>query len=286
MQVNFTKMHGLGNDFIIIDLFTQPDLNYQLYSKNWCRGHFGIGADGLVLIQPPNNQENDFKMTIYNSDGSEADMCGNAIRCFAKYVFEKNMTTDLEFRIETKAGVIIPKVYVTEGIVDQVRANMGLPRFHPEDIPVKISGEDVINKEVRFGDAFYRINAIFMGNPHCVIFTEDVTHLPVERIGPMVEIDPIFPARANVEFVEVINRNEIQMRVWERGAGLTLACGTGACASVVACVKNDLTDAKVTVHLPGGDLLIEWEEGEAVFMTGPASYAFTGQIMVEQIDKK
>ncbi len=279
MLVNFIKMNGIGNDFIMLDLFKEPELDYQRYAKDWCHRQFGIGADGLVLIQSPENKENDLKMTIYNADGSESEMCGNAIRCYAKYAYVHKLVTDEEFRIETKAGVIIPKVIVIDGVVKDVRVDMGLPHFTPKEIPIEMTGSEVINKEARFGDACYRINAISMGNPHCVIFIkEDVDRFPLEKIGPMIETDPLFPARVNVEFVKVIERGEVKMRVWERGVGETLACGTGACATVVACIKNDLTDSKVLVHLPGGDLVIEWVEGSSVFMTGPASYVFTGQI--------
>ncbi|AZR74827.1 diaminopimelate epimerase [Anoxybacter fermentans] len=278
--MNFIKMHGLGNDFILVNLFTEPEIDYQNLAKDWCHRQLGIGADGLVLIQPPEKKENHFKMTIYNSDGSEADMCGNAIRCFAKYVYEKKMVDLEEFRIETRAGVMVPKVNVVEGKVVSVQVDMGKPRFKPDEIPINLPTQEVIDKKVRVGDGYYRINALSMGNPHCVIFVDDVDHYPVEKVGPIIECDPIFPARVNVEFVEVLNRKEIKMRVWERGAGLTLACGTGACASVVACVKNDLTVPEVTVHLPGGDLFIKWAKDDHVYMTGPATYVYTGQINI------
>lgn len=277
-MICFTKMHGLGNDFILVNLFEESAVDYQRVAKDWCHRQLGIGGDGLVLIAPPEDPANQLRMRIYNSDGSEADMCGNAIRCFAKYVYEKGLVADEEFRVETKAGIMIPRVNVANGLVTGVRVDMGQPRFRPEEVPVRLEGEEVIDREVPIGEGVYRINAVFMGNPHCVIFQNDVDQFPLKEVGPGIEVDPLFPARVNVEFVEVLNRKEVKMRVWERGAGLTMACGTGACAAAVACVKNELTDRRVTVHLPGGDLEIEWAENGRVYMTGPAAYVFTGEI--------
>ncbi len=282
-MINFLKMQGLGNDFILIDLFNEPAMDYQQVAKDWCHRRLGIGADGLVLLSRADNVENDLKMVIYNSDGSEAMMCGNAIRCYAKYAYENNLVDTEEFRIETRSGVMIPRVILKDDLVVGVRVNMGIPALTPGQIPVLFSGKEVIDEEVRFGDAMYRINAISMGNPHCVIFVDELERFPVEQVGPIVENDEIFPDRVNVEFIKVMSRNQIKLRVWERGAGMTMACGTGACAAVVACVKNDLTDSKVTVHLPGGELFIEWAENEMVYMTGPAEYVYTG--MIEQPKK-
>lgn len=277
-MVQFTKMHGLGNDFILVNLFREPKLNYHGLAKAWCHRQLGIGADGLVLMEPAENKGNDLKMTIYNSDGSIADMCGNAIRCFARYVYEEGLVQKEEFRVETKAGVMIPSVTVCDGKVIGVRVEMGEPGFLPQVVPVDLEGEEIIDFEVPLAGEVYRMNAISMGNPHCVIFVENVDHFPVELVGRQIEVDPLFPAKVNVEFAEVLNRQEVKMRVWERGAGLTLACGTGACATAVACVKNQLTDRNVTVHLPGGDLFIEWAEDGRVYMTGPAEYVYTGMI--------
>lgn len=276
-MVNFTKMHGLGNDFILINLFTEETLDYQKFARKWCHRQLGIGGDGLVLISPPRKAENDLRMIIYNSDGSEADMCGNALRCFAKYAYEKKLLHKAEFRVETKAGVMIPKVQLDGTKVSAVRINMGKPLFSPPDIPIQLSGKEVINQKIEVGGAIHHINALFLGNPHCVIYTEDLTEFPVDDLGPAIENDPLFPNKANVEFVKVLNRNTIKVRVWERGAGLTLACGTGACAAVVASVKNNLTDTSVEVQQPGGNLYIELIT-DLVYMTGPAEYVYTGRI--------
>lgn len=281
-MIRFTKMHGLGNDFILVNLLQEPSMDYQRVAKNWCHRQLGIGGDGLVLICPPENPANQLKMRIYNSDGSEADMCGNAIRCFARYVYEQGLVTDEEFRVETKAGVMIPRVLVVNQKVTGVRVDMGQPRFRPDEVPVRLDGAEVVDREVPVGDGVYRITTVLMGNPHCVIFQKDVDRFPVKEVGPGIEHDPLFPAKVNVEFVEVLNRQEVKMRVWERGAGLTMACGTGACATAVACVKNGLTDRHVIVHLPGGDLEIEWAEDHHVYMTGPAAYVFTGEIAEDE----
>lgn len=276
-MVNFTKMHGLGNDFILINLFTEEAFDYQKVARKWCHRQLGIGGDGVVLICPPRKAENDLRMIIYNSDGSEADMCGNALRCFAKYVYEKNLVHKAEFRVETKAGVMIPQVQLDDTNVSAVRVNMGKPLFSPPDIPIQLSGKEVINQKIEVGGAIYHINALFLGNPHCVIYTDDLTEFPVDDLGPAIENDPLFPKKVNVEFVKVLNRNTIKVRVWERGAGLTLACGTGACAAVVASVKNNLTDTSVEVQQPGGNLYIELIT-DLVYMTGPAEYVYTGRI--------
>lgn len=276
-MINFSKMHGLGNDFIIVNLFKEEKIDYQKVAHQWCHRQLGIGADGLVLISPAMKEENDLRMVIYNSDGSEADMCGNALRCLAKYAYEKNLVEREEFRVETKAGVMIPKVQVNADKVLAIRVNMGRPLFAPQDIPILFSGEEVINQQILIGDTIYPINALFLGNPHCVVYIEDLEKFPVEKIGPLIENNKIFPNKVNVEFVTVLNRHTIQVRVWERGAGPTLACGTGACAAVVASVKNNLTDSLVEVQLPGGKLSIEWAT-DLVYMTGPAEYVYTGRI--------
>lgn len=278
MLLNFTKMHGLGNDFIIVNLFTEISMNFQGVAKRLCDRRFGIGADGVILITRPASKENQLKMVIYNSDGSEADMCGNGMRCFARYAFDKGLVNSPEFKVETKAGIIIPRVQLANDKFTGVRVNMGKPRFKPEEVPIKLEGLEVINQEARINNTVYRINAISMGNPHCVIFCEDVNNIPLEVIGSAMETDPIFPAKANIEFAQVLNTREVRMRVWERGAGITQACGTGACATAIAAAKNGLTDREVTVHLPGGDLFIEWAEDGVVYMTGPAVYVYTGVI--------
>lgn len=280
MLVNFTKMHGLGNDFIMVNLFTEPNSNYQRLSHELCDRRFGIGADGIILIAPPEGKDNQLKMVIYNSDGSEANMCGNGMRCFARYAYEKGLVSVPEFRVETRGGIIIPKVRIINGELSGVRVNMGKPRFKAEEVPVQIEGDEIFDREVSISGTAYKINAVSMGNPHCVIFCEDVNSIPLEAVGPGIETDPLFPSKVNVEFAQVLNRREIRMRVWERGAGITLACGTGACATAIAAAKNGLTDREVTVHLPGGDLFIEWAEDGRVYMTGPAVYVYTGQIEI------
>lgn len=278
MMIRFTKMHGIGNDFILISLFQEPALNYQKVVSAWCDRHFGIGADGLILIQPPIDQQNQLRMTLYNSDGSEADMSGNGIRCFARCAYEQGLVTENEFRVETLAGIIVPKLQIEDNQVVGVSVNMGKPRFKPEEIPINLPGEEIIDQPVRFGDAEYKITTVSMGNPHCIIFVEDIDRFPVEKIGSMIEKDPLFPKKVNVEFVEVINRHEVKMRVWERGVGITLACGTGACAVAVACVKNNLTNTDLTVHLVGGDLLVNWEVEQSVYLTGPSTSVYSGEI--------
>ena len=277
-MINFIKMHGLGNDFIMIDLFKEKMIDYTKYVQEWCHRHKGIGADGLVLLEAGDQLENEFKMTIYNSDGSEAEMCGNAIRCFAKYVYEEGMIDKNKFRVETKAGVMKPELNIVDGIVKDVTVNMGKPRLKPEEIPVESRGKEVVNQQVRIGDGEYQITTVSMGNPHCIIYVDDVDKYPIERVGPMIETDGLFPQGVNVEFIEIIDKSRIKMRVWERGAGLTLACGTGACAAVVASIKNKLTSNTVTVQLPGGELSINWAEDGCVYMTGPAEYSFRGVI--------
>lgn len=279
-------MQGLGNDFILID-GSQQELpeDWGGLAQKICHRQFGVGADGLVLMLP--SDVADIKMRIFNPDGSEPEMCGNAIRCFAKYVYERGLVNKSKMNVETLAGIIKPELNIQNDVVTGiqaitgVRVDMGQPRLNPEQIPVAISGEKVVGERVEIEETNIIFTAVSMGNPHCVIFVDDVKNAPVKTLGPKIETHPLFPAKTNVEFIEVINRNEVNMRVWERGAGETLACGTGACAVGVACVLNDKTDRKITVHLTGGDLEIEWSNDDRVFMTGPAQEVFEGQFFIK-----
>jgi diaminopimelate epimerase len=271
--MEFTKAHGLGNDFIIINAFVEKITDPNLLAVKMCNRHFGVGADGLILVHP--SDKADFRMQIINSDGSEADMCGNGVRCFAMYVFEKGLTDKKRIEIETLSGIVIPEIIdANKGLVE---VDMGIPRFSPEEIPMNIQGPRVINKSISVEGTELEVTALSMGNPHCVIFVDDINRAPVTTLGPKLEKHEIFPKKTNVEFVEVVNGKEIKMHVWERGAGETMACGTGACASTVAAILNGYTEKDVIVHLKGGDLRIQWH-GERVFMTGPAVEVFSGKI--------
>ena len=267
--MKFTKMHGCGNDYIYINGFEEKIDNPCELAKQVSHVRFGIGSDGMVVIHP--SQVADFRMAMYNADGSEGAMCGNAIRCIGKYVYDNKMTDKTTVTVETKAGIKILELNVEDGSVKTVRVDMGAPIVKPELIPVKYEGDKVVNKPLEVNGKEYMITCISMGNPHCVTFVDDTKALDLEYIGPMFEKHEVFPDRVNTEFVKVIDRQTVDMRVWERGSGETWACGTGACACVMACILNGYTDDKVTVHLVGGDLYIEYDrENNTVFMTGPA----------------
>lgn len=277
-NVNFTKMQGLGNDFIILDFeeYNKIGTDKAVLAKNLCNRNFKIGADGLIIVNPDTNKA-DIGWYFYNSDGSIAQMCGNGMRCFAKYVREQGLVDNDEFSVETKAGIIIPRVN-KDGLVT---VNMNKPVLQPSSIPV--SAENNMNIELKIQNETFKVNAVSMGNPHCVIFTKENTKEYALKYGSNIEKNEIFPEKTNVEFVKVLSRNEINLDVWERGCGITLACGTGACASVVAGILNGLLDKKVKVNLPGGVLYVEWEGSisdtdKNVYMTGPAEYSFKGQI--------
>lgn len=273
----FTKMHGLGNDFILIDCIEQAKaiFDYQDLSKRLCHRRFGIGADQLLILN--SSDIADFKMRIFNSDGSEVEMCGNGIRCLAKYIWDKGLSNKDILKIETLAGIIMP-----EKRGDMVRVDMGEPIFEPKMIPVKLpaAGNNqrrIINYPLNILDREFKITCVSMGNPHAVIFLEDdISSFPVHIYGPVIENHEYFSKRTNVEFINCKGRNDINMRVWERGAGETMACGTGASAAAIAAMIKQLTERKVTVHLQGGDLLIEWENNNRVYMTGPAVTVFEG----------
>jgi len=275
--MDFVKMHGLGNDFIIfiISKWDEAD-KFQPYAKHMCDRHFGVGADGLVLIGK--DKEMDLFMRIFNPDGSEPEMCGNAIRCVARYAYEYGLVDKTEFTVRTLAGIICPEVILVNDKIDSVRVDMGQPLLSRTDIPMLGNGEN-IGVEIEVADQLFNITGVSMGNPHCIIFVDDINTVPVNIWGPLLEKNQLFPAGTNVEFVQVISENEIIMRVWERGAGITLACGTGACATLVGAVLNNKSDRKATVHLLGGDLFIEWnKEDNHVYMTGPAVEVFRGCI--------
>ena len=278
MNMKFTKMHGCGNDYVYVDCTNEMIENPSEVSKYVSDRHFGIGSDGLILICL--SETADFRMAMYNADGSEGAMCGNGIRCVAKYVYDKGLTDKENISIETKSGIKELELTVEDGKVSLVKVNMGAPILRAKDIPVDVDTEKCIDSDINVDGKDYKITCVSMGNPHAVTFIdEDVKTFPIEKIGPKFENHPMFPDRVNTEFVQVLNRHEVNMRVWERGSGETLACGTGTCATVVACVLNGLTDDEVTVHLLGGDLFIKYDrENDTVWMTGPAVIAFEGTI--------
>jgi diaminopimelate epimerase len=277
MTINFVKMHGLGNDFIIVDCIRHPYVVEELVAKavQLCDRHVGIGADGLILVLPSASAT--FRMRIINSDGSEPEMCGNGIRCFAKYVFEQGLTSATTFPVETLAGLITPVVQIAAGLVQGIRVDMGEPRLERAEIPMQGPAGSVVNEPILLeGRALY-LTAVSMGNPHAVCFVDDVESFPVEQYGPHLEHHVAFPKRTNVEFVQVLTPSRLRMRVWERGAGITLACGTGACATLVAGVLTGNAERHAVVELPGGPLEIAWsDEDNHVYMTGPAVEVFTG----------
>ncbi|MBE7705551.1 MAG: diaminopimelate epimerase [Cyanobacteria bacterium SIG29] len=278
--INFTKMQGLGNDFIVLDFeeYKKTNKNPEELAIKLCDRHFGIGADGLMIVNP-NTTQTDIGWFFYNNDGSIAQMCGNGIRCFAKYVYEKGLINKKEFSVETKAGTIIPKI-LDNGLI---KVNMNKPILEPKKIPVNV--ENNLNFEVKVSDRTFMANAVSMGNPHCVIITDENTKELALKYGREIETHKLFPEKTNVEFIKILSRNEMNLDVWERGCAITLACGTGACASVTAAILNGLCDKEVKVNLPGGQLIIEWEGNKVntnhdIYMSGPATYSFTGQIEV------
>ncbi|WP_302625404.1 diaminopimelate epimerase [uncultured Eubacterium sp.] len=277
--MEFTKMEGCGNDYVYVNGFTTRLENPNKVSEIVSDRHFGVGSDGLIVINP--SEVADFKMSMYNADGSEGKMCGNGIRCVAKYVYDNKMTDKKTITVETLSGIKTLVLNVENETVKTVRVDMGRPVILAKEVPVISDRKEVIDESLLVDGKEYRITCVSMGNPHAVTFVDDTDNLEIEKIGPQFENNEIFPDRINTEFIQLIDRNTIKMRVWERGSGETLACGTGACASVVACVLNGLTENKVTVKLTGGDLLIEYNRDEdTVYMTGPAKIAFTGNIEI------
>jgi diaminopimelate epimerase len=278
-KMRFTKMHGLGNDYIFTRVMNNELKNPAILARKISDRHFGIGSDGLVLIMP--SEKADIKMRIFNADGSEAEMCGNASRCVGKYVYDNAIIKKESITLETLSGIKRLEMRVDGGEVTAVKVDMGEPVLETARIPVIGPKERFIDEPVTAAGKEFRVTCVSMGNPHAVIFTDDVSSLPLHIYGPHMENNSLFPNRTNVEFVQVIARDRVRMRVWERGAGETLACGTGACACVVAAVLNGLCDRKVTVMLPGGELFIEWDETDGhVYKTGPAVKVFDGEIEI------
>ncbi len=279
-MLNFTKMHGTGNDYVYVNCFKETVTNPEEVSKFISDRHFGIGADGLILIMP--SDKADFRMRMFNADGSEGMMCGNATRCIGKYVYDNGMTDKTEISLETKSGIKYLTLFVKNGLVDTVEVDMGKAVIVPSEIPMKADGDSFINKPITANGEEHYITAVSMGNPHAVIFTTGIDKLDLEKIGPGFENHPLFPERVNTEFCEVIDSHTLKMRVWERGSGETWACGTGTCATVVAAVLNGYCkrDEEILVHLRGGDLYIKCLSDDTVLMRGPAVKVFDGQIEI------
>ncbi|MEC7121005.1 MAG: diaminopimelate epimerase [Pseudomonadota bacterium] len=275
MRIDFTKMHGLGNDFMVIDLVTQrmslsPELIRQLADR-----HFGIGFDQMLIVEPPDQPDVDFRYRIFNADGSEVEQCGNGVRCFARFVHERRLTKKKKIRVSTNSGIVEPEINA-EG---WVRVNMGYPRTEPALIPF-LTAQSADLYQVQVNEQMVELDVVNMGNPHTVLWVDDVKTAPVASLGAALESHAQFPQRVNVGFMQVLNRREINLRVFERGTGETLACGTGACAAVVSGVRRGLLDAgeEIRVHLAGGDLLIQWQAGQVVWMTGPTASVYEGVI--------
>lgn len=274
-MIRFTKMHGAGNDYIYINAIDSCPANLPELSNEMSDRHKGVGSDGVVLIMP--SDKADFRMRMFNADGSEGEMCGNASRCVAKYVYDKGLTSKRKITLETLAGIKVLEITkVVDEKVREVKVDMGEPSFAPENIPTK-SNCEVIDMPISTSLGTLNLTAVGTGNPHGVVIMDSVSDLDIDSIGPEIQNNELFPRKANIEFVRIINRNEIEMRVYERGSGETMACGTGACASVVATSRLGLTDRRATVHLKGGDLQIHWAENNHIYMTGEAATVFEGE---------
>ena len=279
-QLDFTKMHGAGNDYVYIDALNGlpvepakiPELAHRISDR-----HFGVGSDGLVFIM--SSAVADYKIDMYNSDGSQGRMCGNAIRCVAKYVYDRGLTRKKSLKIETLSGIMTLDLHVAGGVVTQVRVNMGKAVFDPALIPVRWHDSKMIDEPIAVAGHLYALTCLSIGNPHAVTFVDQVETLDLARLGPLFENHSLFPDRINTEFVQVIDRHNLRMRVWERGSGETMACGTGACAALAAAMVTGRSERRVTVHLNGGDLQIEWDRSsDDIIMTGPAAFVFDGRI--------
>ena len=284
--MKFTKMHGLGNDYVYFNCFQQKIDGKSELARRVSDRHFGIGGDGAIFINP--SEEADCEMEMYNADGSRSEMCGNGIRCVAKYVYDNQIVNKTEISIISAGQIKYLTLYLRDAkageqanqgkVVDTVRVDMGEPETVAEKVPVISKNEKAVDEPIEVDGKAYQMTCVSMGNPHAVVFVDDVEHFPIAEIGPKFEHHPAFPNRVNAEFVQIINRNTVKMRVWERGTGETLACGTGSCATAVACILNGLTDTAVTVKLLGGDLQIEWDKlKNRVYMTGSATTVFTGE---------
>lgn len=282
-KIAFTKMEGCGNDYVYLDGFSEdlrlaegdiPSLARAVSDR-----HYGVGSDGLVLILPPTSPDSaDLRMRMFNADGSEAEMCGNGIRCFARYVYEAGHVAGEEFTVETGAGILVPKIIKENGSISMIQVDMGEPVLEGDRIPVDGYGMNrVINEEIQVQGQSFKMTCVSMGNPHCVVFVEDAENFPIYELGRHFETHTKFPRKTNTEFVQVIDRQHLRMRVWERGAAVTLACGTGSCATLTAAVLNGLADRRAEVQLDGGRLVIEWnEQDNHLYMTGPALQVFSG----------
>ena len=278
--MKFTKMQGAGNDYVYVDCFKETVQDPAAAAIKVSNRNFGIGSDGLILIMP--SEVADVRMRMFNSDGSESEMCGNGIRCVAKYAYDHGIVSKKEITAETGAGILTLQLFTDSGDkVEKVRVNMGPPRLTRKEIPMLGNpDEKVVSQPLNVLHSTFNITCASMGNPHCVIFVDDVGNFPVEKYGPIIENHELFPRRTNVEFVQVVSRTEIRQRTWERGAGETLACGTGSSAVTAACVLNGLTEKKIMNHLLGGDLEMEWSEDGNIYMTGPAVEVFSGEIEI------
>lgn len=283
--MKFTKMHGLGNDYVYVNCFQEKINNPPAVAKFVSDRHFGIGSDGLIMINP--SKVADFEMEMYNADGSRGEMCGNGIRCVGKFVYDYGLTDKTSISVETLGGIKYLDLIVEDGKVKYVKVNMGTPVLEPKCIPILMEdemAENVINEPIVVEGREYHMTGVSMGNPHTVVYIDNVAELQIEKVGPSFENHERFPKRINTEFAKVLDRRTVEMRVWERGSGETLACGTGACAVAVSSILNGYTDEKVTVKLLGGDLEIEWDrDANLVYMTGPATVVFDGEIDITDI---
>ena len=276
--MKFTKWQGCGNDFLLIDCRENELADYGAFAKKSCDRHFGVGGDGVLVIL--NSDKADFRMRIFNADGSEAEMCGNGIRCFARYLYDNHITDKKKFTVETGAGILVPEIVEKDGVVTGVRVDMGEPVLEADKIPMAGYGNRrVVNEPVEVAGRKWNITGVSMGNPHCVVFVDDIKKTPIEEVGPVFEVQERYPKKTNTEFVQVLDRQHMRMRVWERGAAITLACGTGACATLTAAVLNGKTDRRAEITLDGGKLNIEWSEKDNhIYMTGPAVQVFAGEV--------
>jgi diaminopimelate epimerase len=280
-------MHGLGNDYVVIDESQEeiiPENQKSIVSEELCSRRFSVGADGVIFVLPSGRDDADIRFRIFNADGSEAEMCGNGIRCFSKFVYENNIYARERMMVETMADVKELLLTVEEGIVTSVRVDMGTATFNPEEIPMETREKEFIDKEIIVDERSVKMTAVSVGNPHAVAFTDDIESVPLEKIGPLIECHPYFPQRTNAHFVRILNRDEVEMITWERGTGITMACGTGATSSVLAGYRLGLLDEDVLVHLPGGELNITvYQKGDLIgaFMEGDAVTVFNGEIEVE-----
>ncbi|MCR4398645.1 MAG: diaminopimelate epimerase [Firmicutes bacterium] len=275
--MKFVKMHGCGNDYVLVNCFeVGMDHDWHRLAREISDRHFGVGSDGLILVMPPSSPGVQFRMRMFNSDGSEGEMCGNGMRCFAKYVYERGLTDRMEFAVETPAGIIRPRVILRDGLVELVRVDMGVPSFERAEVPMIGAPGEAVGETLAAGGAQYTVTCVSMGNPHCVVFVDDLGSIEIPRVGPLIERHEVFPEGTNVEFVQVLDRGSVRMGVWERGSGRTLACGTGACASAAASHRMGFTGRRTRVVADGGILEVELDDSGRAFLTGPAEEICSG----------